>query len=124
METTPLNNSKKSIKMGTVTRKMVHARTSELASIAGRAPLDVSQTDYEQAKHELTGESDVDRQEAILESIPEPVPTGRQQRESSKEKEDDKDQSENEQLSEEVAKEAERDQAFHAARADREKRSA
>jgi hypothetical protein len=34
---------------------------------------------------------------------------------------DDKGQSENEQLSEEVVKEAERDQTFHDARADREK---
>jgi hypothetical protein len=31
----------------------------------------VSQADYEQAKRELTGESDWDRQEAALESQPE-----------------------------------------------------
>lgn len=83
MEKNPSNNAKKLIKTGNVTRAMVHARTSELASIAGRTPLDVSQADYEQAKLELTGESDMDRQGAILESIPKPVPTGRQRRESS-----------------------------------------
>jgi hypothetical protein len=51
-----------------VTRDMIHARTRELAFIAGHAPPHVSQFDYEQAKRELTGESEVDRQAAMLES--------------------------------------------------------
>jgi len=49
----------------------------------------VRQADYEQAKRELTGGPDMDRQEAVLESLPEgkrwdPVPgsTGRQAPES------------------------------------------
>ena len=52
------------------TRAMVHRRTSELAVIAGRPPLQVAQSDYEQAKRELTGESDADRQMAILDAPP------------------------------------------------------
>ena len=49
---------------------MVHARTRELAVLAGRTPLQVSQADYEQARQELTGESDPDRQDAVLDAIP------------------------------------------------------
>jgi hypothetical protein len=109
--------------IGPVTREMVHARTRELALIAGRAPPHVTQADYEQAKRELTGEADMDRQEAILESIPEtkhwdPVPgsTGRQVPESPSEDEDDEGRSETEQLVDEGAEEAGRDQMFQAAR--------
>ena len=47
-------------------RERVRARTRELAWLAGRSPADVSQVDYEQAKREVTGESDPDRQEAKL----------------------------------------------------------
>ena len=54
------------IGLGLVTRAMVHLRTHELALLAGRVPPDVSQTDYEQAKRDVTGESDLDRQEARL----------------------------------------------------------
>ena len=110
--------------IGPVTREMVHARTRELALIAGRAPPHVTQADYEQAKRELTGEADMDRQEAMLESLPEakrwdPVPgsTGRQVPESPSEDEDDEGRSESEQLVDEGAEEAERDQMFQAARA-------
>ncbi len=49
-----------------VTRERVHARTRELALIAGRTPPHVAQVDYEQAKREVTGESDIERQEAVL----------------------------------------------------------
>lgn len=45
---------------------MVRSRTVELASIAGRSSLQINQRDYEQAKRELTGESDLDRQMAML----------------------------------------------------------
>ncbi len=50
------------------TREMVRSRTLELASIAGREPHQIRQADYEQAKRELTGESDFDRQQAILDN--------------------------------------------------------
>jgi hypothetical protein len=110
--------------IGPVTREMVHARTRELALIAGRVPPHVTRADYDQAKRELTGESDMDRQEAMLESIPEakrwdPVPgsTGRQLPESPSEDEDDEGRSEGEQLVDEGAEEAGRDRMFQAAQA-------
>ena len=52
-----------------VTREMVHQRTRELTAIAGRDPRHVLQTDYEQAKRELTGEIDGDRQQAVLNAL-------------------------------------------------------
>jgi len=55
---------------GRPTRAMVYARTRELASLAGRSPLEICQDDYEQAKRELTGESDLERQGAMLDSAP------------------------------------------------------
>ena len=110
--------------IGPVTREMVHARTRELALIAGRVPPHVSQADYERAKRELTGEADMDRQEAMLESIPEtkrwdPMTgsTGRQVPESPSEDEDDEGRSESEQLVDEGAEEAGRDRMFQAAQA-------
>lgn len=54
---------------GPATRESVRARARELAVLAGRTPADVTQPDYEQAKREVTGESDPDRQEAILEAF-------------------------------------------------------
>jgi hypothetical protein len=54
---------------GAVTRERARARARELALIAGRAPALVTQADYESATRELTGESDFDRQEAILDAV-------------------------------------------------------
>lgn len=51
---------------GSVTRQMVYDRTLELALIDGRNSLQIKQVDYERAKRELTGESDFDRQQQIL----------------------------------------------------------
>ena len=48
------------------TREMVRSRTEELASLAGRRSHQINQRDYEQAKLELTGERDFDKQQAIL----------------------------------------------------------
>ncbi len=48
------------------TREMVRLRTIELASIAGRGPLEIRQCDYERAKREVTGETHFDRQQEIL----------------------------------------------------------
>ncbi len=47
---------------------MVQARTVELASLDGRSPHEINQRDYEQAKLELLGESDFDKQQALLNS--------------------------------------------------------
>ncbi len=49
-----------------VTREMVYARTIELAALAGRTSYEIRQYDYEQAKRELTGESDFDKQQAVF----------------------------------------------------------
>ncbi len=51
-----------------VTREMVEARTRELARMGGRNAHQVTRTDYERAKRELTGESDRFRQDDMLES--------------------------------------------------------
>jgi hypothetical protein len=59
---------------GAVTREMVQARTRGLALIAGRSVLQISQADYEQARRELTGESDMGRQEARLDAGSEKPP--------------------------------------------------
>src|ERR1039458_4233252 len=82
MKTNPLKQgalSRNSGGMGTVTQKMVRERAVELAVINGRSSPDVSRSDWEQAKRELTGEPDMDPKEAVLESAPEserwdPVP--------------------------------------------------
>lgn len=125
MDKNPLNIgvlTHNSAGIGPVTREMVHARTRELALIAGRVPPHVSQADYEQARRELTGESDLDRQDAMLDAIPEarrgdPVPdsTGRQVPESPSEDEDDEGRSETVQLVDEGVEEAARDQMLQAA---------
>jgi hypothetical protein len=71
MPATPLPRrvfSTRIIHPGPVTRERVHLRAHELAVIAGRPPPYVTQGDYEQAKREVTGESDLERQEAVLNS--------------------------------------------------------
>ena len=65
------NISENSAGIGTVTRKMVRERAIELAAINGRSAQDVSKSDLEQAKRELTGDADTDPKEAALESAPE-----------------------------------------------------
>lgn len=127
MKTNPLNTgvlTQNFTGIGPVTRAMVQARARELAVIAGRAPPHVTQVDYQQARRELTGESDVDRQDAILDAIPEakrwdPVPgsAGRQAPDTPSEDEDAEGRSETEQLVDEGAEEADRDRMLQAARA-------
>jgi hypothetical protein len=110
--------------IGSVTREMVYKRARDLALLAGYAPPQVRQSDYEQAKRELTGGADIDRQDTALESLPEterwdPLPgsNGHQAQESASEDEDDEGRSETEQLVDQGAEEAERDRMFQAARA-------
>jgi hypothetical protein len=127
MKTNPLNTgmlTQNFAGIGPVTRAMVQARAQELAVIAGRAPPHVTHADYQQARRELTGEADIDRQDAVLEALPEskrwdPVPGSDAVRapESASEDEDDEGRSETEQLVDEGAEEAERDRMFQAARA-------
>ena len=53
--------------IGTVTRKVVRERAVEAAVINGRFGQDVSKSDWEQTKRELTGDSNTDPNEALLE---------------------------------------------------------
>ncbi len=66
MQTASASGSRSAIVTHPVTRQMVHDRTVELASIDGRNSHQIKQVDYERAKRELTGESDFERQQQIL----------------------------------------------------------
>ncbi len=114
----------KSTGIGPATRPRIHARARELAVIAGRVPHQVSPAEHDQARRELTGQSDVDRQEAELAALPEskrwdPVPgsDGHQAPESPDEDDDDEGRNESAQLVAEGVNEAARDQMIQAARA-------
>ena len=126
MNTNPLNKgvvTENFSGIGPVTDAMVRERAIELAIINGRSAQNVSQSDREQAQRELTGGSEMDPQEAILESAPEserwdPLPgsTGRKAPESASEDEDDEGRSEGEQIVEGGVAEAEHDQMLQAGR--------
>jgi hypothetical protein len=114
--------------IGTVTNKMVRERAIELAMIDGRMAQEVSKADWEQAKRELTGGSDMDPKEALLETVSEserwdPLPdsTGNIVTVPSVDGEDDEGRSVSERLVEEGMLEAEHDQMLQAARADKER---
>lgn len=127
MKTNPLkegNISKNSAGIGTVTRAMVRARAVELAVINGRSAQEVSKSDWDQAKQELTGESAADPNEAALESAPEserwdPVPgsPGHKLLVAPSADEDDEGRSDNERLVDEGIAGAEHDQRRQATRA-------
>src|SRR5438046_9320575 len=73
MRKNPLNKGiimENAVGIGTVTSEMVQARARELAAINGH-PSKPSEADYQQAKRELTGESEMDPQEESSEFIPE-----------------------------------------------------
>ena len=110
--------------LGTVTRALVRERAVELAVINGRDAQDVSKSDWEQAKRELTGDSSPDPKEAAIESAPEsdrwdPVPgsTGHKVPTAASEDEDEEGRSDNAQLVEEGIAGAEHDQMLQASRA-------
>ena len=110
--------------VGTVTEKMVRQRAVELTEIDGRTAQEISTSDLEQAKRELTGGSDLDPNEALLESAPEaerwdPLPgsTGRVVPVTSIDDEDDEGRSVSDRLVEEGMLEAEHDQIVQAAKA-------
>jgi hypothetical protein len=128
MKTNPLKEGaliENSDGIGTVTRKMVRERAVELAVINGRSALEVSKSDWEDAKRELTGGTDLDPKEAVLESVPEserwdPLPgsAGHQAPVEAGEDEDAEGRSDNERLVEEGIAEAEHDQMREAAAED------
>jgi len=127
MNTNPLKQgalTENSAGLGTVTRKLVRERAVELAVINGRSASDVSKSDWEQAKRELTGGPDIDPKTAALESAPEserwdPVPgsTGHKVPAAPSADEDEEGRSDNERLVEEGVAEAELDQSLQVARA-------
>ena len=113
-----------SVGLGTVTRKMVRERAVELAAINGRSPQDVSKSDWDQAKRELTGEPNTDPKEAVFESAPEferwdlvPGSTGHKVPAVSSDDEDDEGRSDCEKLVEEGIAGAEHDHMLQATRA-------
>lgn len=74
MKTNPLKEgvlTENAVGIGTVTRGMVRERAVELAKIDGRSVQNVSKSDWEQVKRELTAKPDADAKEAALESAPE-----------------------------------------------------
>jgi len=123
MQKNPLNKgvlTENFIEIGPVNPDMVKKRARELALIAGR---DVTQADYEQARRELTGGTEIDPAQRMLEAIPEeerwnPVPgsIGTQAYKSASEDQDAEGQNESAQLYEEGVKEAEHDQMLQAAK--------
>jgi hypothetical protein len=131
MKTDPSNEAAliiNSTGIGTVTRKMVRERATELALINGRSFQDMSVADWEQAKRELTGGSDIDPKETLLEAAPEserwdPLPgsAGHIIPVASIDGEDDDGRSMGEKLIDEGVREAEHDQMLRAARADQKK---
>jgi hypothetical protein len=126
MKTNPLKEgtlTENSAGLGTVTRKMVRERAVELAVINGRSKQEVSKSDWEQAKRELTGKPDADPKESILESAPEserwdPIPgsTGSKVTVAPGEDEDEEGRSDNQRLVEEGVEGAEHDQRREGAR--------
>ena len=120
MKTNPLKEgalTENSSGLGTVTRKMVRERAVELAVINGRSAQEVSKSDWEQAKRELSGDSDTNPNEAALESASEserwdPVhgSTGHKVPAAPSDDEDDEGRSDNERLVDEGISEAEHDQ--------------
>jgi len=126
MKTNPLKKgalTENSTGIGTVTEKMVRERAVELAIINGRAAHKVSKSDWEQAKRELTGGSDIDPKSAVLEAAPEserwdPLPgsTGHKVPVTASEDEDEEGRSDNEKLVEEGIEGAEHDQMRQASR--------
>lgn len=111
--------------IGEVSRKMLRERAVELAVINGRSEQDVSKSDWEQAKRELSGEPEMDPREALLEAAPEserwnPLPgsSGHRAPVITSDDEDSEGRSDSEALVEEGVREAEHDQMLKAARAE------
>ena len=61
-------NEEKTTSSKPVSRKSVNERTHELARLTKRIDPDITQADYEQAKREITGETDIGRQNAVLDA--------------------------------------------------------
>jgi hypothetical protein len=128
MTTNPLKEgalTANSVGLGTVTREMVRKRAFELAASDGRPMQDVSKSDWEQARRELTGDPGTDPKDALLEAVPEsegwePVhgSSGHKIQPAQGEDEDEEGRSDKERLVAEGIEEAEHDQRNQAVRED------
>lgn len=126
MKTNPLKQgvlTEHSAGIGTATREMVRDRAVEIALINGRSASEVSKSDWEQAKRELTGEPGGDPIETLLEAVPEsdrlePVSdaNGHKVPVAPSEDEDEEGRSDGEKLVIEGIAEAEHDQMLEATR--------
>jgi len=129
MKTNPLKKGMlidRSVGIGTVTRAMLRQRAIEIAIINGRSRDKVLESDWEQAKRELTGGQEMDPKEAMLESVPEsgawdPVPgsEGYKVPEAPSEDEDSEGRSDEQRLIEEGMEEADEEVMLEAAEAPR-----
>lgn len=115
--------TKNAVGIGTVTREMVRQRAVELALINGHSAQEPTKNDWDEARRELSGDSGLDPQDALLEAAPEserwdPVPgsAGIKIPGSLSEDEDEEGRSDSERLFEEGVAEAEHDQMLQAAR--------
>ena len=109
--------------IGVVTKQMIRERAAEIALINGRGPHEIESTDWEQARRELSGGSEVDAETEILESLSEaarcgdlPDSVAESAPESPLEDEDEEGRSETAQLVDQGAQEAAHDQRLAAAR--------
>lgn len=126
MKTNPLKDGaliKNSVGIGTVTESMLRERAIELAVQDGRTALEVSKSDWDQARQELRGTSTGETNQEILESAPEserwdPVPgtSGHKVAPAPSEDEDEDGRSDNQKLVEEGVAEAEEDHERQASR--------
>ena len=111
-----------SVGIGEISQEMLLERALELALINGRTAEGISENDWEQARRELTDDSDIDPQQEFLESAPEserwdPIFGSTGHEVKVEPAEDDEGQSDEENLYEEGVREAEHDLMLEAARA-------
>jgi hypothetical protein len=124
METNPANKgviSSNFSGIGAVTRDLIDKRARELALLAGRPHHEATEADFEQAERELSGGSELDPDEEVLDALPEserwdpfPGSPGSQAPEVSNEDEDGEGRSETTQLVEGGVREAEHDKMVQA----------
>ncbi|MEO6752576.1 MAG: hypothetical protein ABIP85_12435 [Chthoniobacteraceae bacterium] len=127
MNSNPLKKgvlSQNSVGIGALSDEIVRKRAAELALINGHSTRKLTESDMDQARRELTGESDMDANEAILDAAPEserwdPIhgDTGHKVEAVSGEDEDEEGRSDGQRLVEQGVQEAEHDQMLQAARA-------
>ncbi len=109
--------------LGPVTRGMLRERAIELARGDGRAAHEVAKSDWDLARRELAGKTEMELKESVLENAPEserwdPLPgsPGHQAPETPAEDEDAEGRNESAQMVDEGAEAAAADQTLQAAR--------